>query len=168
VSEAQLSILNYAFLALLYLFFARVLWAVWSEVRGPRIGNPQPANARGVVTDPTSPAARPPAPVKVSRSARKGVPSRLIVLQPKVRKGAGYPLAEEITLGRADSCSIGLGDDTFASQLHARVFRSDAKVWVEDLGSTNGTHLNGARLTAPVQLAIGDRLQVGNTIFEAQ
>ena len=166
MSEAQLSVLNYAFLALLYLFFARVLWAVWSEVRGPRIGNPQPANARGAM-DSTSPAARPPAPVKVSRSAKKGVPSRLVVLQPKVRKGAAYPLTEEIVLGRADSCAIGLPDDTFASQLHARIFRREAKVWVEDLGSTNGTHVNGAKLTAPVQLAIGDRLQVGNTIFEA-
>jgi FHA domain len=167
VSEAQLSILNYAFLALLYLFFARVLWAVWSEVRGPRIGNPQAANARGAV-DPTAPAQRPPAPMKPSRAARKGVPARLIVLQPKVRKGAGYPLTDEIVLGRADSCAIGLPDDTFASQLHARVFRREGKMWVEDLGSTNGTHVNGARLTSAVQLAIGDRLQVGNTIFEAQ
>jgi hypothetical protein len=166
VSEAQLSVLNYAFLALLYLFFARVLWAVWSEVRGPRIGNPQPANARGAV-DATAPVARPPAPLKPSRSARKGVPTRLVVLQPKVRKGAAYPLTEEIVLGRADSCAIGLPDDTFASQLHARVYRRETKMWVEDLGSTNGTHVNGARLTAPVQLAIGDRLQVGNTIFEA-
>lgn len=166
MSEAQLSVLNYAFLALLYLFFARVLWAVWSEVRGPRIGNPQPANARAAI-DSTAPATRPAAPVKPSRSARKGVPTRLVVLQPKVRKGAAYPLQEEIVLGRADSCAIGLPDDTFASQLHARVYRRDTKVWVEDLGSTNGTHVNGAKLTAPVQLAIGDRLQVGNTIFEA-
>jgi pSer/pThr/pTyr-binding forkhead associated (FHA) protein len=90
-----------------------------------------------------------------------------VVLQPKVRKGAAYPLTEEIVLGRADSCAIGLPDDTFASQLHARVYRRETKMWVEDLGSTNGTHVNGARLTAPVQLAIGDRLQVGNTIFEA-
>ena len=121
------------------------------------------------MTDPTLAAARPPAPVKVPRSReRRACPAELIVLQPKVRKGAGYPLADEITLGRADSCSIGLPDDTFASQLHARVFTRDGEVWVEDLGSTNGTHVNGARLTAPVQLAIGDRLQVGNTIFEAQ
>ena len=40
MSEAQLNILNYALLALLYLFFGRVLWAVWSEVRGPRRGTP--------------------------------------------------------------------------------------------------------------------------------
>ena len=74
----------------------------------------------------------------------------------------------ELTLGRSGNCAIGLPDDTFASGLHARVFRRDGAVWVEDLGSTNGTHLNGGRLDAAQQLAIGDRLQVGSTIFEAQ
>ncbi len=170
MSEAQLNILNYAFLALLYMFFARVLWAVWSEVRGPRLGNPprpQPMAARVGVPDTTAPAPRPPAPVKANR-AKRGVPTKLVVLQPKVRKGAGYPIGEEVMLGRAHSCGIELPDDTFASQLHARVFVREAAVWVEDLGSTNGTHLNGARLTAPMQLANGDRLQVGSTIFEAQ
>ena len=83
-------------------------------------------------------------------------------------RDASARLVAEITLGRADTCSIGLPDDTFASQLHARVFLRDAGVWVEDLGSTNGTHLNGAKLTAPVAFAVGDRLQVGSTIFEAQ
>ena len=92
----------------------------------------------------------------------------VVVLEPKVRKGAGYAIGNEITLGRAPSCAIGLPDDTFASQLHARVFVRDGATWLEDLGSTNGTHLNGEKLTAPVQLAIGDRVQVGSTIFEAQ
>ena len=46
MSEAQLNILNYALLALIYLFFARVLWAVWSEVRGPRVGQPTPRQQR--------------------------------------------------------------------------------------------------------------------------
>ena len=171
MSDAQLSILNYAFLALVYLFFARVLWAVWSEVRGPRLGNP-PAVAAARVGDSTSPTTRP-APaaavpkVKGNRTKR-GVPTRLVVLQPKVRKGAGYPIGNEVTLGRAGSCVIGLPDDTFASQLHARVYLREDEVWVEDIGSTNGTHLNGTRLSGPLPVSVGDRLQVGSTIFEAQ
>jgi hypothetical protein len=164
VSEAQLNILNYAFLALIYLFFARVLWAVWSEVRGPRLGVQPATRAAG---DATAPANRPAMPAPTGRK-RRGVPSKLVVLEPKVRKGAGYGIGNEITLGRAPSCAIGLPDDTFASQLHARVFVREGATWVEDLGSTNGTHLNGEKLTAPVQLAIGDRVQVGSTIFEAQ
>jgi pSer/pThr/pTyr-binding forkhead associated (FHA) protein len=175
VSDAQLSILNYALLALLYLFFARVLWAVWSEVRGPRLRNAPGAMARanaGAPADATAPAPRPaePAPKKGKRAPllKKGVPTKLIVLEPKVRKGAAYPIGTEVTLGRADSCIVGLPDDTFASQLHARVFVRDNEMWLEDLGSTNGTHLNGARISAPMQLSAGDRMQVGSTIFEAQ
>ncbi|HAN35887.1 MAG: FHA domain-containing protein [Actinobacteria bacterium] len=174
MSEAQLNILNYALLALLYLFFARVLWAVWSEVRGPRLGvQPSPGNARAATHDATLPASRPPAPAKPVKPAKgvrakRGTPSRLVVLEPKVRKGSAYPIAGELTLGRAPSCSIGLPDDTFASQLHTRLFARDGAVWVEDLGSTNGTHVNGGRLTAPLQLTIGDRVQIGSTIFEAQ
>jgi pSer/pThr/pTyr-binding forkhead associated (FHA) protein len=167
VSEAQLNILNYGFLALLYLFFARVLWAVWSEVRGPRLGvHHPPAQTR----DATAQAPRPAAPANPAKAARakRGTPSRLLVLEPKVRKGSAYPIGGEITLGRAPSCAIGLPDDTFASQLHTRVFVRDGAVWVEDLGSTNGTHINGRRLSAPAQLATGDRLQIGSTIFEAQ
>jgi hypothetical protein len=170
VSDAQLNILNYALLALLYLFFARVLWAVWSEVRGPRLGVHQPQPNQRAGADPTAQASRPPAPAKVGKGARakRGVPHRLMVLEPKVRKGAAYPLGGEITLGRAPSCAIGLPDDTFASQLHTRVFVADGAVWVEDLGSTNGTYVNGARVSSPLQLASGDRLQIGSTIFEAQ
>lgn len=171
MSDAQLTILNYALLALLYLFFARVLWAVWSEVRGPRAGTPpaRVAAGRGAVHDSTLPASRPAkAPLAKANRAKRGVPTRLVVLQPKVRKGAAYPITGEIMLGRAASCAIGLPDDTFASQLHTRVFASGGAVWVEDLGSTNGTHVNGGRIVEAVQLAKGDRLQVGNTIFEAQ
>lgn len=173
MSEAQLNILNYALLALLYLFFARVLWAVWSEVRGPRLGvQPPHGSARGAHHDATTPSDRPAAPVAGAPSkalrAKRGTPSRLVVLEPKVRKGSAYPIIGEITLGRAPSCSIGLQDDTFASQLHTRVFASDGGVWVEDLGSTNGTHVNGGRIAAPMLLAVGDRVQIGSTIFEAQ
>jgi len=170
VSAAQLNILNYALLALLYLFFARVLCAVWSEVRGPRLGVHQPQQHQRVGVDPTAPTGRPPAPVRPGKGARakRGTPHRLMVLEPKVRKGAAYPIHGEITLGRAPSCAIGLPDDTFASQLHTRVFVVDGAVWVEDLGSTNGTHVNGARVASPTMLVSGDRLQIGSTIFEAQ
>lgn len=173
MSDAQLNILNYALLALIYLFFARVLWAVWSEVRGPRPGvnKPQTANARAGMPDATTKASRPPVAVPGGHNpnrGRRGTPSRLTVLEPKVRKGSAYPIGTELTVGRGANCSIGVPDDTFASQLHARVQLRNGSMWLEDLGSTNGTHLNGARLSMPVQLAVGDRVQIGSTIFEAQ
>ena len=167
MSEAQLSILNYALLALLYLFFARVLWAVWSEVRGPRLGTASANRAAGDATNPGAPAGRTASAPKAGR-AKRGVPTKLVVLEPKVRKGAAYSIGQELVVGRAATCNISVPDDTFASQLHARVYVADGATWVEDLASTNGTHMNGAKLGAPVPLSIGDRLQVGSTIFEAQ
>ena len=62
---------------------------------------------------------------------------------------------------------MSVADDTFASSLHARVFARDGGVYVEDLGSTNGTYLNGTRLTMPAVLRPGDQVQVGNTVLEA-
>ena len=180
MSDAQLSVLNYALLGLVYLFFARVLWAVWSEVRGPQVGvRPQQASVRSGAGDATMPGVVPGAAAGVPaagpsgrragrRSAAAGLPTRLVVVEPKVRKGSAYPITDELTLGRATTCSIGLPDDTFASQLHARVLRSAGGVFFDDLRSTNGSFVNGERVTAMRALEIGDQLQVGSTIFEAQ
>ena len=162
MSDAQLNVLNYALLALIYLFFARVLWAVWSEVRGPRPGVHVPAGAAARVGAPVVPA------VPNRARSKRSVGQRLVVLQPKIRKGSAYPVASEITIGRSPTCAIGLPDDTFSSGLHARVFRRDGGMWAEDLGSTNGTHVNGNRISSVVPLEVGDRLQIGSTIFEVQ
>lgn len=198
-TDSLLGILKWALLALLYLFFARVLWAVWSEVRQ------RPEQAVAGRTAPTAPHAAPvasvaqrtaspvdptvPSPVPIAPAAptapaayaapaadaakripkgRRGRVGRLVVTQPRQRKGTAFATTDELSIGRASTSHINLADDTYASQLHARVFRGDGGVWVEDLGSTNGTFVNGRRITAPTQLSVGDRLQVGNTILEAQ
>ena len=163
MSDQLLDIFKYAFLALLYLFFARVLWAVWSEVRGPRQG-------RVVVTQAPPHGGAPVEAVAVARArrGRRGDVGRLVVMKPKERKGASFAIGAEITIGRAANCTIMIPDDTYVSQLHARIFRTPDGAFVEDLGSTNGSYLNGARITAAQQLGTGDRLQIGSTIMEAQ
>jgi pSer/pThr/pTyr-binding forkhead associated (FHA) protein len=60
---------------------------------------------------------------------------------------------------------VSVADDTFASSLHARFGRDGG--CSSDLGSTNGTYVNGARLTGPTVLRPGDQVQVGNTVLEA-
>jgi len=154
VPDTLLTILKFCFLALLYLFFVRVLRAVWVEVtgRGGRQTVVEPPVAAGGGWQPARPAGGKPG-------------SRLVVVEPATLKGTSFDLADELTLGRASGCSIML-DDNFVSQLHARVFRRDGRVWIEDLGSTNGTHLNRERITAPMPVRRGDRLQVGQTVLE--
>jgi len=160
VPESLLGLLKLCLLALLYLFFARVLWAVWTEVRAVR---PQ-----------TDTAGAPAGPADSGRDqprARRGVPGlphRLTVTDPPALRGNRFELTgQEVTIGRAAGCQVSLPDDTFASTVHARVFGRDGAIYVEDLGSTNGTYLNGMRLGAPAVLRPGDQLQVGNTVMEA-
>ena len=71
-----------------------------------------------------------------------------------------------MTVGRAAGCGVPIDYDTFASNLHARLFRLDGDVWVEDLGSTNGTWVNTERILERTRIEKGDLLQVGGTVFE--
>ncbi|HWG73444.1 MAG TPA: FHA domain-containing protein [Acidimicrobiales bacterium] len=152
--SSLLTFLKYIFLAVLYLFFLRVLRAVWIELRDPKV---VPAGAGAAPSPAGSPAARPAPPQPVER---------LTVVAPVERAGHVYHLGEELTVGRAPGCGVSLADDSFVSQLHARVFRRDGEYFVEDLGSTNGTLLNNHKVAAPVALRPGDRLQIGKTVLE--
>lgn len=148
--EPLLTILKFCFLAIVYLFFMRVLRAVWAEVRGPVA------------------AAVPVTPARATRSTFGGhrPPGQLKVLEPAERRGRTYELGDELTVGRAGGCQVSLADDSYVSQLHARVFRRDGQFYVEDLGSTNGTYVNRKKVTAPIVIRKGDRLQIGKTVLE--
>ena len=70
-----------------------------------------------------------------------------------------------LTLGRASTNDVFLPDRTL-SRVHARIDRHDHGVVLTDLGSRNGTQLNGARIEQPVRLAPGDRIVLGETTIE--
>ncbi|MCU1392858.1 MAG: hypothetical protein JWM34_1286 [Ilumatobacteraceae bacterium] len=166
MTDSLLNILKFALLALLYLFFARVLWAVWSEVRGPRAATARQGSEPGSA----APAVNAPiinAPAGQQVRAKRGGIARLIVLEPKASKGTAISVANEITFGRASGCTVSVPDDTFVSQIHARVFNDNGNIIIEDIGSTNGTYVNGTRLTVPTALHKGDRIQIGSTVLEA-
>lgn len=160
MSDELLTVLKFVLLALLYLFFFRVLRAVWVELNPPRAVERAPAGGGGY--SPPSPA---PAPNLSKRQARK-VPTQLTVLEPADQRGRVFPLAAEMTMGRAGGCQVAIPEDTFASQIHARLFTRDGQTWVEDLGSTNGTFVNRSRVTAAVAVSRGDQVQIGNTVLE--
>lgn len=162
MSEQLLTVLKLCLLALLYLFFLRVLRAVWTEVNPPRrLVEAAPAATKG---------RRAAAPRAARQRSRRGAPSpptRLVVVEPADRAGTEYALGEELTLGRAGGCSIVL-DEQYVSQVHARVFIRDGSLFVEDLGSTNGTWVNGTRAVGQMPARHGDRIQVGNVVMEAR
>jgi pSer/pThr/pTyr-binding forkhead associated (FHA) protein len=76
-----------------------------------------------------------------------------------------FEVKGEATVGRAAGCEITL-DDTFISQMHARLSLGESGVVLEDLGSTNGTYLNRQKVTSASVVQPGDHIQVGGTIME--
>lgn len=90
-------------------------------------------------------------------------PSRavLVVEAPAASRGQEFLVTGEATVGRAPGCAIVLPGE-YVSAHHARLVERDGRVWVEDLGSTNGTLLNGRRLRRPAAMRAGDRLRIGD------
>jgi pSer/pThr/pTyr-binding forkhead associated (FHA) protein len=137
---------------------------------------PVAASQPTIVSPPPGPPARSaPAPLATAAppaasSAAIPAPFQLVVVDPPDAKGQAFPLGRDgqvdVTVGRAAGCGLALTQDTFVSQLHARIFRADGTWQIEDLGSTNGTFLNRRKVSAPQALHPGDRIQVGRTVLE--
>ncbi|MFW2332649.1 FHA domain-containing protein [Ilumatobacter sp.] len=167
MTDQVLDVLKLVLLALLYVFFARVLWAVWSEVR-------QPANAR--VDGVSPPAPTPAAGVAVPAGRREvkpaagrgGTPARLVILEPKERRGTAFALGTRVDIGRETDNTVVIEGDAYISSHHAAISHHEGRIVVDDLDSRNGTYLNGVRLTQRQPLNTGDRVQVGYTVLEAQ
>ena len=148
MSEELLDIVRFCLLALVYLTFFRVLRVIGIELR-----TESPTASPVVVAAPSVLPAVAPVPR----------PS-LVVLAPAAYAGTVYGLHEEVTLGRALDCGVVI-DDQRVSKLHARVFRTGGRWAVEDLGSTNGTLLNGHVLDRPCTLGPDDRIQIGEHVL---
>ena len=150
--EIVLDILKFLFIIVLYIFVARAVRAVWAELK-PATATPAPRGAA-------------PAPRQKEGRAKKA-PRKLAVIEGDQLKGKNFDLTDEIIIGRADKCHIVM-DDTYVSQVHARIFSKGDTYMVEDLGSTNGTYLNRRRITSPAELQRGDRVKIGKTVMEAR
>jgi pSer/pThr/pTyr-binding forkhead associated (FHA) protein len=158
VSEGLLTVLKFCFLALVYLFLFRVVRIVRLELKPAKVAAPvAPVGAEPLAAAPATGG-------KAPKPPRGG--GQLHLLEPPARQGEVYALSDEITVGRAPGCGVVLEDDTFVSQVHARLFRRGRETYVEDLGSTNGTLVNGERISEVTRLRRGDQVQFGNTLAE--
>ena len=133
-----LDLLKLLLLALLYLFFWRVLWAVWSETR---------AVSR----------------TKSPMNSAATTPTRLL----DIVTGAEWTLVHDNIIGRDPGCAIHL-DDPSVSARHARITINDGHPTISDLGSTNDTRINGTPLDAPHTLAAGDLITIGTISVEGR
>lgn len=149
--DLVLELLKYVFLAVLYIFIARAVRVIYLELRPASSSNP--ATGRRSV----APAAAP------ARGKKKTFRKAAVIEGDK--KGRSIDVAGEIIIGRAEKCHLVL-DDSYVSQMHARIYSRDDSVLVEDLGSTNGTYLNRRRITSPTELQRGDRVKIGKTVLE--
>ena len=154
MSELTLTLIKLGFLALLWMFVLAVLSVIRSDLFGAKVDSRAPA--------PVMPqGGRTPKPVKPGKK-KKGQPGSVTIADgPQAGVGATLS-AEPVVIGRGSDCQIRLDDD-YSSTRHARLFQSEGEWWVEDLGSTNGTYLDGQRVTRPVPAEIGGSIRIGRT-----
>jgi hypothetical protein len=146
--EETLLVLKILFLVLLYLFIWRIVRSAAKDVRMPQesfvLG---PGSVPGLGEQPQ---------VETGRL--------VVVKSPALEEGDEVQLdSAPLLLGRGSRNDVDLGRDEYASSEHARIEPRRDGVWIEDVGSTNGTYLNGTRLTGPKRLSVGDILRVGET-----
>ena len=158
MSDEPLAVaLQFGFLAILYLF---LLWVARSA-RRDLVRGQEPALAdhtdqhevrgdRGRGSGPDLSA---------------GVDPRLeVVAAMGYEPGTVIDVSEGATLGRAGSAEIHV-EDPFASSVHARIFPLNGFMHVEDMGSTNGTYLNGRQLRKAEQLKPADKIRIGDSEY---
>jgi hypothetical protein len=158
VDEPLAVALKFGFLAVLYLF---LLWVARSAIRDLRryegssvaepVEAPNPGRSRRAGPD-----------------LRAGVAPRLEVVAAMGHEpGTSFDVGEGATLGRSNGADIRI-DDPFASSAHARIFPRGDFMYVEDMGSTNGTYLNGRQLRQAQRLRMADVIRIGDSEYRYQ
>ena len=147
MDEPLAAALKFGFLAVLYLFLLWVARSASRDVAGAATV-PEPEDGR-----------KAPGPA--------GYPRLEVVAATGFEPGTEFPVDGGITLGRASGADVRV-DDPFASSHHARVFPRGASIFIEDMGSTNGTLVNGRQLKRPQQLSTSDSIRIGDTEYRYQ
>lgn len=102
----------------------------------------------------------------VARAAKRAA-TQVVIVRSETQAGLTRTVKDSITFGRADDADV-LLDDPYASEFHLRFTAEEDRLVLTDLGSTNGTYLNGRRVSAPVTVSKGDAVQVGKTVMEVR
>jgi pSer/pThr/pTyr-binding forkhead associated (FHA) protein len=158
MSEIALLIIKVVFLALLWLFILSVVSVIRSDLFGRTIRTSDQPHPQELESPP-------PPPKKVKR--QRGQP-RVFTISQGNQAGLSADLGGGvIMIGRAADCQLILDDD-YVSTRHARVIGTPDGIYIEDLGSTNGTYVNGQRITAPTTITLADTVRIGKTMLRLE
>jgi pSer/pThr/pTyr-binding forkhead associated (FHA) protein len=154
--EEVLLLLKVGFLVLLYLFIWRVVRTASRDLRG--------APQESIILAPQR--------VQDQKKRRKrGGDAKpagklVVVTSPAFPTGEEVPIdSAPVLVGREAENDVPLLRDEFSSGRHARIEARRDGVWIEDVGSTNGTFVNGVQLKTPRKLSTGDVIRIGQTDF---
>jgi hypothetical protein len=148
--------LKFGFLIVLYLFLLWTVRSAWRDLRRTaEVDAPRPARDDATGLHVAS---------RGLDGGDAGHPVLRVSSGAGLRSGAAFDLSEGALLGRGDQADIVL-QDSFASARHARLVPHGDVIVLEDLGSTNGTYLNGEPLRGPQPLHVGDTIRIGDSEF---
>ena len=89
----------------------------------------------------------------------------LVFVRSESQAGEAVDVRDSLVIGRSDEADVQI-DDAYASEFHVRLINQTGRLALHDLGSTNGTYVNGRRVTTPLDLNKGDAVQIGKTVLE--
>jgi hypothetical protein len=172
MGELTLLLLRLGFLVLLWAFVFAIVYALRSDLFGQRARR-LPVQAAGFPTAAATPAAAPAVAAPVTEPTAHRAPphagtktAKRLVITSGPREGVEIDLPEEqLTIGRSSESGLVIRDD-FTSTHHARLMLWDDQWVIQDLDSTNGTFLEGSRVTLPVPVPLGTPVTIGTTSFE--
>ena len=148
--------LKFGFLVVLYLF---LLWVVRSAMRDlARYGG---SAAAAEPVEVPSPGRR----QRATPEPRSGVAPRVQVIAAMGHEpGTSFEVGDGVIFGRSDGADIRVHDQ-FASSAHARIFDRGGHMYLEDMGSTNGTYLNGRQVKSVERLQMADTIRIGDSEY---
>jgi pSer/pThr/pTyr-binding forkhead associated (FHA) protein len=182
VTELTLLVLRLAFLAVLWLFIFGIVYALRSDLFGQRVrklreetgsagGSPFPQSpySASAAAPPRSPQPNvqpPPISTMPSRAKATTATARHLVITSGAKAGTEIPLGTEpLTIGRSSESGLMIRDD-YTSTHHARLLLWNDEWMIQDLDSTNGTFLDGKRVSVPTQVPLDTPIRIGATSFE--
>ena len=158
MSEIALTVIKVLFLALLWVFIASAVSVIRTDLFGRTV--PMPDQPGGQELEQPAP------PPKKTRRTR-GEPRILMITQGS-QAGQSAELADGVILiGRGADAQLNLDDD-YVSTRHARVVSGENGIYLEDLGSTNGSYVNGQRITGPTTITLSDTVRIGRTTMKLE